>query len=125
MKALRIASVAAAALVAAAGAWVLYHNEPTTAGFFPACLFRKLTGLDCPGCGMTRGLYHLLHGHVWTAFRFNPLMFVLLPLVLGGGTIALLRGEPPALTRKPWFGWTVLSLISVFWVVRNTPLWPF
>lgn len=124
MKAWRIASVSAAALVAAAGAWVLYHNDPTQAGFFPQCIFRKMTGLDCPGCGTTRALYHLLHGHVWTAFRFNPLMFVLLPLLGTAGTTTLVRGEPPELTRKPWFGWTLLAVISVYWVVRNTPVWP-
>ena len=37
------------------------------------CLFNELTGLPCPGCGMTRAVSALLHGDWHTAMTFHPL----------------------------------------------------
>ena len=37
------------------------------------CLFRNVTGLPCPGCGMTRGFVALGHGRVGEAWRANAL----------------------------------------------------
>src|SRR5438477_406599 len=36
------------------------------------CLSRRLFGLDCPGCGLTRCFVSLAHGEVSRAWRFNP-----------------------------------------------------
>ena len=54
MKVLRALS---AALVIAAGAWVLYTFAPTAYGFYPQCVFKQVTGLDCPGCGSITGAH--------------------------------------------------------------------
>ena len=35
------------------------------------CLFRQLTGLPCPACGMTRSIVLTLDGHLGTALRLN------------------------------------------------------
>ena len=45
----------------------------------PGCIFRRLTGLACPGCGGTRAARALLAGDVWAACRYN---FFLIPSVL-------------------------------------------
>lgn len=37
------------------------------------CGFRNLTGLSCPGCGLTRSWTYLAHGQLSTALRMNPL----------------------------------------------------
>ncbi|MEM6928925.1 MAG: DUF2752 domain-containing protein [Myxococcota bacterium] len=45
----------------------------------PLCLWRNVTGLPCPGCGLTRSFTFLAHGHLDAAFRMNglgPLLFV-------------------------------------------------
>lgn len=42
-------------------------------GYFP-CLFRTFTGLYCPGCGGTRAVSALLHGHVLQSFYYHPLV---------------------------------------------------
>ncbi len=47
----------------------------------PVCLFRALSGLPCPGCGLTRALVALLHGDLAAAFVYHPYSFVLLPLL--------------------------------------------
>ena len=37
------------------------------------CPFRAVTGLDCPGCGMTRSCTHTMHGDLWHALELHPL----------------------------------------------------
>jgi uncharacterized protein DUF2752 len=36
------------------------------------CMMRRMTGLDCPGCGMTRCFIALAHGDVASAWSYNP-----------------------------------------------------
>jgi hypothetical protein len=48
---------------------------------FPLCLFHWLTGIPCPLCGLTRGLFALAKGHWTQAIHFNaltPLGFAML-----------------------------------------------
>lgn len=42
----------------------------------PLCGFRVLTHIPCPGCGATRCLVALSHGHFRQALAFNPLVAV-------------------------------------------------
>jgi len=37
------------------------------------CPFFHLTGLPCPGCGLTRAFVCVAHGHWGEAFRWHPL----------------------------------------------------
>jgi hypothetical protein len=46
------------------------------------CTFRRLTGMGCPGCGLTRSFVFLAHGQLAEAFRLNPLGPVLFGVVL-------------------------------------------
>src|SRR5450631_3803194 len=59
------------------GTMVFFFN-PSTHGFYPVCLFHSLTGLNCPGCGMTRALYALLHGNLRVALKDNALFILTL-----------------------------------------------
>lgn len=43
---------------------------------FPRCTFHLATGYPCPGCGSTRAMLQLSHGHVLDALTFNPLTTV-------------------------------------------------
>ena len=45
------------------------------------CLSHLLAGLDCYACGMTRSVMHLIHFDFATAWDFNPLGVVVLPLL--------------------------------------------
>ena len=51
------------------------------------CLFHLLTGLQCPGCGVTRMCLHLLRGNMRDAFYDNGAVLCMLPL----GLLLLLR----------------------------------
>ncbi len=44
------------------------------------CPFRLVTGIPCPGCGMTRAVLAACRGDMTAAFAYHPL-FPLLPLV--------------------------------------------
>lgn len=41
------------------------------------CLFHKITNWYCPGCGITRLIFSLIHLDFYQAFRYNPLVFIL------------------------------------------------
>ncbi len=55
------------------------------------CPFALLTGMACPGCGMTRALSHLLHGDMTTALIYHPLSPLALTLGLAAWVWYLLR----------------------------------
>ncbi len=110
-------------------AMVLYQAGPS-ATWFPGCLFHRFTGLDCPGCGMTRAAHASLHGRFGEAFRFNPVGMVLFSaalLGLGLELIGWVRGN--ALSVRFRIGrrgaWWIFGILMVFWVLRNIPFWPF
>ena len=45
-----------------------------------SCPFYRLTGLKCPGCGITRMFLSLARMDFKTAFFYNPVIFCLLPV---------------------------------------------
>ena len=113
----------------AAGSAVLWYFDPTKANFFPVCPLYSLTGLACPGCGLTRGFHALLHGDVVTALDFNaliPLFLVILAGVLVSLASVAFRGR--GLVRVEAAPKVIVSLfvlLVVFGVVRNLPYYPF
>ena|SRR5215213_3375448 len=115
--------------VLTAGAIYLFVFEPGKSGFFPICLFRFFTGLICPGCGSTRALHQILHGHFLAAFKLNPLLLVSIPFLLFAFlryTVIVLRGgvpPPNALPGRYIYG--LFVVIVSFWIFRNTPFYPF
>jgi hypothetical protein len=46
------------------------------------CSFRRMTGMDCAGCGMTRCFISLGHGDVPGAWAYNPAGILLYGIVL-------------------------------------------
>lgn len=114
----RVWRIACALVLMLAGAWVLYTFPPATTPFYPKCLFKQATGLDCPGCGTTRALHALLHGRVGEAFRFNPMLFALM-LVGGVSLPSYVRGQTPRFLYTRWFGWGSFVVVTGWWVVRN------
>ena len=80
-------AAAGAAVAAVAVMAVVYYQCDPAAMPFPRCLFRTLTGLECPGCGSQRALHALLHGRTAEAIALNPLLAVALP-VMGAAIVA-------------------------------------
>ncbi len=46
------------------------------------CLFRKMTGWKCPGCGITTMFLNLLELDLAGAYQANPFLFVTGPFLL-------------------------------------------
>lgn len=116
-------------LLLIAGAVYVFVFEPGRSGFFPLCPFRLLTGLQCPGCGTTRALHELLHGHLLAAFMLNPLLLLALPFALYAFvrySVLALRGRSPRPNALPApYIYAIFFVILGFWIFRNTPFYPF
>ena len=109
------------------GAVVFFFN-PAAYPFYPVCQFHRLTGLNCPGCGGTRALYALVHGHFSTALRDNALVVGgMLFLAARGGWFAAKRIRRRATGDffPAKFLWPLLVIVLVFGVLRNLPAFAF
>lgn len=81
------------------------------------CVFHELTGLYCPGCGMTRTVLALLKFDFAQAFRYNPLLFSLLPLY---ATYLIATNKRTKLLGNVTMT-IMLILTLIFGVLRNIP----
>ena len=118
--------VAILALVAA----VLLRFPPTQYTFYPRCPIYWLLHLQCPGCGTTRALAALLHGHFAEALRLNALTTLMLPPAAAYAVIcyrrslrAYLRSEAFHWPQLPSIGiYAALAAATIFAVLRNLPV---
>jgi hypothetical protein len=107
---------------------VVFFFNPSTNGFYPVCLFHRLTGLNCPGCGATRALYALLHGNITLALKDNALFVLsLAALVVWSARFVFRKRQNPNATLNvpPGFLWTFLAIAIVFTILRNQPVFSF
>ena len=66
--------------VTAVLAVALFYGALQLAGI--TCPIKYITGISCPGCGMTRAwLSLLLRGDLKAAFHYHPLFWILVPAV--------------------------------------------
>ncbi len=95
------------------------------------CLFRHLSGLPCPGCGLGRSFVALTHGRAAEAFSHHALG----PLVYGVMALLLVRLLAEALLRRrlrPWLPprlagpllWAGVGLLLVAWGARLAGVLP-
>ena len=119
----RWANWPATGLVAGAAA-ALFFLDPVRHGFIPPCLFHRLTGWNCPGCGATRALYALLHGDVIAALHDNALAVGALPSLAWMAIRNVFRrrqGQRMAEAIRPAWFWSFFGVMAVFTVLRNLP----
>jgi len=102
---------------------ILYAFDPASHGFYPRCWLYATTGWQCPGCGGLRATHSLLHGQLGDAFRFNPLLVILLPIA---ASVILIRLILPDRSFNPLsrFGssiwlWLLGGVAVVFGIARN------
>lgn len=110
----KIAAVAIA-IIAAAVLIYLAVFDPTEAPA-PQCLFRRLTGWDCPGCGTQRAVHALMHGHVAEAWRFNAFLFFAVPLI---ALYALAPKRWSKVIYSPYATLGIACAIVLWWIGRN------
>jgi hypothetical protein len=123
----RLLAPISVAIAGLAGCAVVFAVDPNEPGHYPLCPTRALLGIDCPGCGLMRGTYDLLHGDLAGAVDHNLLIPFLVPIVLVLWLGWLKRagtGIRPAVTRGQFrrrnrLLLTGLALLLAFGVVRN------
>jgi hypothetical protein len=100
--------------------------KPGTTPLLPPCPFYKLTGLYCPGCGTTRMIYFLVHGHPWLAFQQNALAMIMLPAAIYGLAFQVIKPPADVFSRiSPRWMTGLCLFVLLFTTARNLPFQPF
>ena len=79
---MRLRRLAIIAGIGVALALIYYFMDPATSPYAPKCIFRVVTGYECPGCGSQRFIHAILHGDIPAAASANFLLLPLLPYLL-------------------------------------------
>ncbi len=116
-------------VLALCGAAVLFLVDPAHCPFYPQCVFHRVTGWNCPGCGSLRAMHQLLHGHLLTALRDNVLLMLSLPVAAVYALQQFSRWRAGLPVLLPAVGareaWLLLGVLTIFTVMRNIPVAPF
>lgn len=86
------------------------------------CPLRHFTGLQCPGCGLTRMCMALLHLDFHAAFAANPAILCLLPVFAVNSIQLVWLYIYRAKTRSvptDILNWLMIGVLVIFGVLRN------
>lgn len=94
------------------------------------CSFRRMTGMDCAGCGMTRCFIALGHGDFPRAWNFNPAGILLYGIVLfqlpfrAWQLWRIRRGLPEVQLGKYGYGAMIVFAVLMVaqWVIKQAVL---
>lgn len=104
---------------------LLYAMFVKKTGIGIPCMFYKLTGLYCPGCGVSRMCLALLQRDIEKAFHYNVAIMITLPYFVWIGidsAVAYIRnGIVKHTRRREIVLWIVLVFFVVFGILRNIP----
>lgn len=98
----------------------------TTSPLPETCNFRRWSGLDCPGCGMTRAFISIARGDFAKAWNYNPaspFFYLLVACQIPFRAVQLwrIRGGGPPIFVSGW-GYTpafmLMALLLGQWIVR-------
>ena len=86
------------------------------------CLLYELTGLKCPGCGITRMFISLVRLDFAAAFSYNPVILITGPFILAYlvySEIKYISSGSRRTGRWEIFLWAELVLLIAFGILRN------
>ena len=93
------------------------------------CIFHEITGLYCPGCGITRMIISIIHFDFYQAFRYNPLIFILSPILIVISSIEifcyLFDIENKYIKKYDKLLIILIVLLILFGILRNIPLFSY
>jgi hypothetical protein len=89
------------------------------------CAMRRLAGIDCPGCGLTRCFISLAHGLPGRAWHFNPVGLLLFAVVAAQIPFRAVQLWRIRRGKSEWnasrFNWLLLGIAAALigqWIVR-------
>ena len=88
------------------------------------CPIHELFHLNCPGCGISRMIFSILEFNFYQAFRYNPLLFILLPFAIVLSIDAIKAyiddRETKIFSKIPLWCWIILLVIVIgYGIIRN------
>ena len=90
------------------------------------CVFYEITGLYCPGCGITRLCLSLFEGGIYQAFRYNPIIFIDLPILFILFVLNIFLKNNKNIKKITDVIIIFLATITIiFGVIRNIPIFSF
>ena len=87
------------------------------------CIFHKLTGLYCPGCGITRAIISLVTFDFYQAIRYNLLVVILIPYICIYCFYKYILKREKGLPN--WSLYILLTIVILFAILRNIPYFSF
>lgn len=100
---------------------ILYLVFYKKLGISIPCFFHKITGLYCPGCGITRMLESILKLNIYQAFRYNTLAFT----YLIGYIIYKIINYRHKIKLNNYFIYVLLFITITFGILRNIPIFDY
>ena len=91
------------------------------------CPWKTNFNIECAGCGSTRMFKSLFKLDIYQAFRYNPLMFCLLIIIicyLVYIAICKIKGRNYYKIQNREL-WTLLIVVVLFTILRNIPIFSF
>ena len=98
---------------------IIYYLAHHAFGIAIPCIFKEITGFYCPGCGITRMLFSILKLDFYQAFRYNPLVFILLIVYIVYLIIKLIKHKDINIPEYVYY--IVIGLLLIYWIIRNIP----
>lgn len=85
------------------------------------CPFEAITGIQCPGCGMTRAVLSITAGDLGRAYQYNPFVFLLLFIVITSVLPTAWKGRIFANSRLAANAFFSIALagVLIFWFVQR------
>lgn len=102
---------------------VIYFILGSIFHIYLVCPFHEITGLHCPGCGVTRMIISMYKLDFYQAFRYNPLLFIFSPFILFlliNYIYCSFKNKKSIYKKIPSLVWNILLVITIlFWILRN------
>lgn len=86
------------------------------------CIFYKVTGLLCPGCGITRCLFSLLHFNIKQALHYNAFVVIFLPIFLIYYIYYMycyIMNKENRLINNKYITYLILIILILYGITRN------
>ena len=102
---------------------VLYLVLGSAFNIYIGCPIHDITGFHCPGCGLTRMLLAILKLDFYQAFRYNQLLFILMPfalLLLFENIYSEYKNKKSIYKKIPNYIWySLIVILLLYAVLRN------